>query len=64
MKAGNFVKYVLLHSTSGDRDIMVCQVMRTSSSDSDVVTGLEIWQMAVTYAGSARAWVVTLLKQS
>ena len=43
---------------------MVCRVMRTSSSDSDVVTGLEIWrQMAVTYAGSAQTRVVTLLKR-
>ena len=48
MKADNFLRCVLLHSTSGDPNIMV----RTSSSDSDVVTGLEIWrQMAVTYAG-------------
>ena len=38
--------------------------MRTTSSDSEVVTGLEIWrQMAVTYAGSAQTRVVTLLKQ-
>ena len=64
MKADNFLKYVLLHSTSGDPNIMVRRIMRTSSSDSDVVTGLEIWrQMAVTYAGSAQTRVVTLLKQ-
>ena len=37
--------------------------MRTSSSDSDVAIGLEIWrQMAVTYAGSAQIRVVALLK--
>ena len=64
VKADNFLKYVLLHSTSGDPNIMVRRAMRTSSSDSDVVTGLEIWrQMAVTYAGSAQTRVVTLLKQ-
>ena len=61
MKADNFLRYVLLHSTSGDPNIMVRRIMRTSSSDSEVVTGLEIWrQMAVTYAGSAPQ--VTLLK--
>ena len=43
---------------------MVRRIMRTTSSDSEVVTGLEIWrQMAVTYAGSAQTRVVTLLKQ-
>ena len=64
MQADNFLRYVLLHSTSGDPNIMVRRVMRTSSSDSDVVTGLEIWrQMAVTYAGSAQTRVATLLKQ-
>ena len=56
--------YVLLHSTSGDPNIMVRHIMRTSSSDSDVVTGPEIWrQMAVTYAESAQTRVVTVLKQ-
>ena len=64
MKADNFLVYVLLHSTSSDTNIMVRRIMRTSSSDSDVITGLEIWrQMAVTYAGSAQTRVVTLLKQ-
>ena len=64
MKADNFLRYVLLHSTSGDPNIMVRRIMRTSSSDSDVVTGLEIWrQMAVTYSGSAQTRVVALLKQ-
>ena len=38
--------------------------MRTSSTDSDVVTGLDIWrQIAVSNAGSAQTRVVTLLKQ-
>ena len=47
MKADNFLRYVLFHSTSGDPNIMVRRIMRTSSSDSEVVTGLEIWrQMA------------------
>ena len=64
MTADNFLRYALLHSTSGDPNIMVRRIMRTSSSDSDVVIGLEIWrQMAVTYAGSAQTQVVTLLKQ-
>ena len=64
IKADNFRRYVLLHSTSGDPNVMVRRIMRTTSSDSEVVTGLEIWrQMAVTYAGSAQARVVTLLKQ-
>ena len=64
MKADNFLKCVLLHSMSGDPNIMVRRIMRASSSDSDVVTGLEFWrQMAVTYAGSAQTRVVTLLKQ-
>ena len=64
MKADNFLRCVLLHSTPGDPNITVRRIMRTSSSDSDIVTGLEIWhQMAVTYAGSAQTWVVTLLKQ-
>ena len=61
MKADNFLRCVLLHSTSGDPSTVVRRIMRTSSSDSDVVTGLEIWcQMAVTYAQTR---VVTLLKQ-
>ena len=64
IKADNFLRYVLLHSTSGDPNVMVRRIMRTTSSDSEVVTGPEIWcQMAVTYAGSAQTRVVTLLKQ-
>ena len=64
LKADNFLRYVLLHSTTGDPNVMVRRIMRTTSSDSEVVTGLEIWrQMAVTYAGSAQTRVVTLLKQ-
>ena len=64
MTANNFLRYVLLHSTSADPNIMVRRVMRTSSSDSTVVIGLELWrQMAVTYAGSAQTREVALLKQ-
>ena len=64
LKADNFLRYVLLHSTSGDPNVMVRRIMRTTSSDSEIVAGLEIWrQMAVTYAGSAQTRVVTLLKQ-
>ena len=59
LKADNFLRYVLLHSTSDDPNVMVRRIMRTTSSDSEVVTGLEIWrQMAVTYAGSAQTRVV------
>ena len=37
---------------------MVRRIRGASSSDSDVVTGLEIWrQIAVTYAGSAQTRV-------
>ena len=55
LKADNFLRYVLFHSTTGDPNVMVRRIMRTTSSDSEVVTGLEIWrQMAVTYAGSAQ----------
>ena len=64
LKADNFLRYVLLHSTSGDPNVMVRRITRTTSSDSEIVAGLEIWrQMAVTYAGSAQTRVVTLLKQ-
>ena len=64
LRADNFLRYVLLHSTSGDPNVMVRRIMRTTSSDSEIVAGLEIWrQMAVTYAGSAQTRVVTLLKQ-
>ena len=64
LKADNFLRYVLLHSTTGDPNVMVRRIMRTTSSDSEIVAGLEIWrQMAVTYAGSAQTRVVTLLKQ-
>ena len=41
VKPDMFCRYVF-HSTSGDPSIMVRCVMRTSSSDSDVVSGLEI----------------------
>ena len=41
IKADNFLRYVLLHSTSGDPNVMVRRIMRTTSSDSEVVTGLE-----------------------
>ena len=68
MRADSFLRYVLLQLTSGvvasDPNIMARCVMRTSRSDSDVVTGLEIWrQMAVTMAGLAETQVVTLLRQ-
>ena len=64
MKADNLLRCVLIHSTSCDPNITVRRIMRTSSSDSDVVTGLEIWrQTAVTCAGSTQTRVVTLLKQ-
>ena len=64
MKADSFLRYVLLRSTSGGPNIAVRCIIRTSSSDSDAVTGLEIWrQMAVTYAGSTQTQVIALFKQ-
>ena len=64
MKADNFPRYVLLRATSRDPNVMVRRFARASSSDSEVVTGLDIWrQMAVTYARSAQTQVGTRLKQ-
>ena len=42
LKADFFLKYTLLHATSGDPNVMVRRIMRTSDSDSGAVTGLEI----------------------
>ena len=56
MRADNLFRKegVLLHSLSGDPNIMVRRVIQTSSSDPDVVTRLDIWRhMVVTFAGSA-----------
>ena len=59
LKADFFLRYTLLRATSGDPN-----VMRTSDSDSGSVTGLEIWRhISIHFAGSAKTWPVSLLKQ-
>ena len=64
LKADFFLRYTLLHATSGDPNVMVRRIMRTSDSDSGSVTGLEIWrQMSIHFAGSAKTRTVSLLKQ-
>ena len=64
LKADFFLRYTLLHATSGDPNVMVRRIMRTSDSDSGSVTGLEIWrQMSIHIAGSAKTRTVSLLKQ-
>ena len=64
LKADFFLRYTLLHATSGDPNVMVRRIMRTSDSDSGAVTGLEIWrQMSTHFAGSAKTRTVSLLKQ-
>ena len=64
LKADYFLRYTLLHATSGDPNVMVRRIMRTSDSDSGAVTGLEIWrQMSIHFAGSAKTRTVPLLKQ-
>ena len=67
LKADFFLRYTLLHATSGDPNVMVRRIMRTSDSDSGAVTGLEIWrQMSIhfaPFAGSAKTRTVSLLKQ-
>ena len=64
LKADFFLRYTLLHATSGDPNVMVRRIMRTSDSDSGAVTGLEIWrQMSIHFAGSAKTRTVSLLKQ-
>ena len=48
-------RYTLLHATTGDPNVMVRRIMRTSNVDSNAVTGLEIWrQMTHRIAGSDR----------
>ena len=64
LKADFFLRYTLLHATSGYPNVMVRRIMRTSDSDSGAVTGLEIWrQMSIHFAGSAKTRTVSLLKQ-
>ena len=64
LKADFVLRYTLLHATSGDPNVMVRRIMRTSDSDSGAVTGLEIWrQMSIHFAGSAKTRTVSLLKQ-
>ena len=64
LKADFFLRYTLLHATSGDPKVMVRRIMQTSDSDSGAVTGLETWrQMSSHFAGSAKTRTVSLLKQ-
>ena len=64
LKADFFLRYTLLHVTSGDPNVMVRRIMRPSDSDSGAVTGLEIWrQMSIHFAGSAKTRTASLLKQ-
>ena len=44
IKADFFLWYSLLHATSGDPNVMVRRITRTSNSDSGAVAGLEIWR--------------------
>ena len=44
LKTDLLLRYTLLHATSGDPNVMVGRIMRTSNSDSGAVTGLEIWR--------------------
>ena len=63
LKADFFLRCTLLHATSGDPNVMVRRIMRTSVSDSGAVTGLEFWrQMSVHFARSAKTKTVSLLK--
>ena len=64
LKADFFLRYTLLHATSGDPNVMVRRNMRTSDSDSGAIAGLEIWrQMSIHFAGSAKTRTVSLLKK-
>ena len=64
LKADFFLRYTLLLATSGDPNVIVRRIMRTSDSDSGAVTGLEIWrQMSIHFAGSAKTPTVSILKQ-
>ena len=64
LKADFFLRYTLLHATSGDPNVMVRRIMKISESDSGAVTGLEIWrQMSIHFAGSAKTRTVSFLKQ-
>ena len=63
MKADNFLRYVLLHSTSGNPNIMVRRIMRTSSSDSDVVTDSKSGVNGRHLCRISSTRAVTLLKQ-
>ena len=65
LKADFFLRYTLLHATSGDPNVMVRRITRTSDSDLGAVTGLEIWrQMSIHFAGSAKTRTVSLLNRS
>ena len=64
LKADFFLRYTLLHATSGDPNVLVRRIMQTSNSGSGAVTGLESWrQMTYQFAGSSKTRMVTLLRQ-
>ena len=51
-----FLRYTLLHATSGDPNVTVRRIMPTSNSDSGVVTGLDVWrQVTHQFARSSKS---------
>ena len=65
LKVDFFLCYTLLHVTSGDPNVMVRRIMRTSNSDSGAVTGLDTWHQVTHHlAGSSKTRTVSLLKQA
>ena len=63
LTADFFLRCTLLHATSGNPDVMVRRIVRTSDSDSGAVTGLEIWRQMSIYFAGAKTRTASLLKQ-
>ena len=65
LKADFSLRYtLLLHATTGDPNVMIRRIMRTSNSDSGAVAGLETWRPVTHhFAGSSKTRTVSLLKQ-
>ena len=58
-----FLQNTLLHVISGDPNVMVRRITRTSNSDSGAVAELEIWRhMTHHFTGSSKTRKVSLLK--